>query len=154
MAVTGVEAYDSGWRWRNWLAQTQLMLSVMLLCLVIHNVVLSRLLHPILLLQLIVVLVVLLLCWSFCCLHHVCCSWNASQTDLLFSWWLHAHWNQMQHHTVLLLRLPATKATRKLSNSGVIFWSCKLIEICCTELPMQSPVKAALSRNGKTCWFG
>jgi len=62
MAVTGVEAYDSGWRWRNWLAQTQLILSVMLLCLVIHNVVLSRLLHPILLLQLIVVLVVLLLC--------------------------------------------------------------------------------------------
>jgi len=39
MAVAGVEACDSGWRWCNWLAQTQLMLFVVLLCLVIHHVV-------------------------------------------------------------------------------------------------------------------
>jgi len=54
-------------------------------------------------------------------------------------------------HTFLRLRLPAAKATRKLSNSGAIFRSCKLTDGVYAELPMQSPVKAALSRNGKKC---
>ena len=109
MTMAGVEAHDSGWRWAIGLLKKLVVCGVALSC---HQWCWLVLLCPILLLQLIVVFVVVFLCRSFCYLCHACCSWNASQTVLLFCWWLCAHWNQMRHHAVLLPRLPAAKLLR------------------------------------------